>query len=719
MSAKSKGALTEWNAKALLAEFGLNTPAGVRLNSADDVTTAALAKISPPFVCKILNQEGAHKTDFGGLRLNLGTVKEVQEAATDISRAAQAVNVAVDGILVEEQMDQGIEFVIGGVMDARFGPCIMVGLGGVFVEIFEDVAFRVAPITRADALAMLGELKASAILRGARGGEPWDTAPIVEALLAVGGGGGVLLEHDGAIAELDINPIILNRNGAFAADARILLTGKEPRKQTPPQPLDQAATVARFKPLFRPEAIAVLGASASGDSFGNEVIRHSRAFGFDGQIVPVHPKADIVDGLATRPSLRELAKPVDFAYLAISAEAAIDSLENAPGMARFVQVMSSGFGELKGGEEKEARLKSAVEKGGMRLLGPNCLGIHSPRGGVTFLGGANPEPGPVGIVSQSGGLAVDIILRGQSVGLQFSGVSTLGNSVDLTPADLLEYHLADPETKVIGLYLEDVRNGRHFIHRLIEAGARKPIVLLASGSTEAGKRAAASHTGSMAADSRLWKGVAQQTGAVLVDTLDEFLNALLAFQMLAEGNHPPATRVALFGNGGGTSVLGADAMARGGLLVPRVPAGMRTQLEALDLPPGTSVDNPIDTPAGTMRHRGGALVGEILDILTAETAFDILVLHVNLTVFATSSDQKVDVVGNIVKEAQRIRATRSDSVRVVLVLRSDGSEVTETRKRTDKQTALDNGIAVYDELAEAAKALSALSYWEQFRASQE
>lgn len=708
--------MTEWDAKALLARFGVAVPAGRRFALAEDISEAELAGLKPPFVCKVLNADGAHKSDFGGLKLGLKTAGELRDAAAGVTEAARIAGVGVRGVLVEEMVDCGVELVIGGLVDPRFGPCIMVGLGGVFVEIFQDVAFRVAPVTEADARAMLGELKASAILSGARGGEVLDIDPAVRALLAIGGSKGLLLAEDHAIAELDINPLILNWQGAWAADARIIRTGSTSAPWTKPAPLDEADLVRRFQALFAPRSIAILGASATGSNFGNEIIRHSRAFGFNGQIVPIHPKAAEVEGLLTRPALSDLPEPVDFAYVAIGAEAAIKALQAAPGKVRFVQVMSSGFGETPDGIENERRLKAAAEKSGMRLLGPNCLGVHSPRGGLTFVGNATREPGGVGIISQSGGLAVDMILRGEQVGLRFSGVSTLGNSVDLTPAELLEFHLADPHTKVIGLYLEDVRDGRRFVYRLKEAKARKPVVLLAGGRTDAGRRAAASHTGSLAADSRLWDGVARQTGVVLVDTLDEFLDALLIFQMLGGDGRNGTERVALFGNGGGTSVLAADALARGSLSVPRVSARTREKLDALGLPPGTGLDNPIDTPAGTLRHRNGEVAGEIVDILIDGNEFDAIIIHVNLTVFTTSSNQQVDVIGNIVREAVRVRETRPDAPRLVLVLRSDGSELTENRKRTDRRKALEKGIAVYDELVNAAGALSALSRWERFRA---
>lgn len=705
-------ALSEMAAKATLLAYGVATPRGVRVARPGDATAAAFKGLKAPLVAKVLTREGAHKSDFGGVRLNLASATEVAEALSAIRAAAVEAGVQADGFLVEEQAAPGVELALGGIVDPRFGPCVMVGLGGVFVEIFEDAAFRVCPIDEAAARAMLAELKAAPILTGARGRAGVDMDALVAALVAFGGPNGVMMALDGEAAEIDVNPLIAGPAGAVAADARIFLSARPAAPTEPAPPLDWKATRAAFRPLFRPESIAILGASSTGGGFGNEVISHSLAFGYMGSITPIHPKAAEIQGLKTAPSLAALDGPVDFAYVAIGADAALEALGAASGKARFVQVMSSGFGESEEGAGKEQRLLETAQAGGFRLIGPNCLGVHSPRGGLTFVGGADPTPGGIGVISQSGGLAVDVILRGGAHGLKFSAVTTLGNSADLTPADLLEHHFTDPETEVIGLYLEDVRDGRRFVQRLKEHGGEKPVVMLVGGRTDAGGRAAASHTGALAADARLWSGIERQTGAVVVDTLDEFLNALLVMQARGGGKGRPTRRVALFGNGGGSSVLAADAFAREGLETPRLSAPTLARLEALGLPPGTGFANPVDTPAGTLRHRDGAVAGEILDILVGEEALDAIILHVNLPVFITSINQRVDVIGGLVREATRIGREGAGVPRIVLVLRSDGTEAADARRRADRRTALGAGIPVFDELPEAAKALGALARWE-------
>jgi acetyl-CoA synthetase (ADP-forming) len=215
-----EGWLDEPDAKRLLAEAGIAVPRGVVLEAGAD-PVAALAGLGFPLVAKLLSPGVTHKSDVGGVRLGLCDVAAVVEACAAIRDAAAARGLAADRFLVEEMSAPGQELVIGGLRDPRFGPVVMLGLGGVFVEVFADAAFRVCPIEPRDALAMIAELRAAPLLRGARGGPVADEQAIVAALLAVGGDAGLLLRH--AIAELDINPLIASPAGAVACDCRIRL----------------------------------------------------------------------------------------------------------------------------------------------------------------------------------------------------------------------------------------------------------------------------------------------------------------------------------------------------------------------------------------------------------------------------------------------------------------------------------------------------------------
>lgn len=470
-----------------------------------------------------------------------------------------------------------------------------------------------------------------------------------------------------------------------------------------------------FRPIFRPRIVAVVGASASGGiTPGNEFIRHSMALGYDGRLVPIHPAAAAVEGIPAAKSFADIGETVDFAYLSVSASQVVPLIASAAGKVRFAQVMSSGFGEVPEGRAMERSLVETARSAGVRVIGPNCLGVYSPRGGLAFMGGSSPEPGSIGVITQSGGLGVDIILRGQNRGLRFSGLVTLGNSADVGPADLVAYFLGDPETRVIGIYAEDIKDGRAFFSTLRAARGAKPVVVLLGGQTGQGRQAAASHTGSLASGIEIWRGLARQTGIVLTATLDEFLDSLLAFQALEPRRTRVTRRCVLFGNGGGTSVLAADSFSRNGLEVAAMPRAAVAALEALKLPPGTSVVNPIDTPAYTLRQDEGRIAERILDIVLESGESDAVVMHINLPVFIRSADQRADFLQNLVDAALRARARHPGRAHMVLVLRSDGTEQSEARRREYRGNAVDQGIPVLDEMSNAASALSGVAFFERF-----
>ena len=469
--------------------------------------------------------------------------------------------------------------------------------------------------------------------------------------------------------------------------------------------------------VFRPRVLAVVGASATGVNPGNEFIRHTRAIGYTGRIVPIHPSAPSVEGLPAAKSFADVGETIDFAYVAVGARQVVDVIASAAGRVRYAQVMSSGFGEVAEGRALEEKLVATARAAGVRVLGPNCLGVYSPRGRVAFIGGASSEPGPVGVITQSGGLGVDMILRGQNRGVRYSGLVTLGNSADLGPAEVVEYFLGDAETRVIGLYAEDVKDGRAFFHALRAARGKKPVVVLLGGETNQGRSAAASHTGSLASAAEMWRGLARQTGIAMTRTLDEFLDTLLAFQTLSPRRTRPTRRCVLFGNGGGTSVLAADAFGRRGLEVTAMAQPAIDALTALSLPPGTSVVNPIDAPAYTLRQEDGRIAERIIDIVLQHADPDAIVMHINLPVFTASTIQGADFLQNLVDAAMRATARHPGRAHFALVLRSDGSEAVEQRRREFRARAVQQGVPVYDEMVNAADALAGVAFFERYLAA--
>lgn len=723
-----RGSLTEADGKALLRDHGIRVPTTVTVAGPDDVAQA-LEGLRGPFVVKVMSPDILHKSDAGGVALNLGDAAAVADAIRAMGSLPAIAAARLDGWLIEEMVPDGVEVVIGGLRDPRFGPMLMVGLGGIFVEVLEDVAFGLCPITGADARRMVASLRGQALLRGARGQAAADTEALYRLMIAVGGEDGLLMRHAGSVAEMDLNPVLLTADGAVAVDARFLLarpggeakargaaaraaeslaeSGAEGPAETPGASLTPAE---RFAPLFQPRSVAVLGASTNQTAIANTFIRRMKDFGYPGEIYPIHPKAAEVEGLKAYPDLGSTPGPVDYAYVAIGAERIPDALAAARGNCRIAQVISSGFSEIDGGAALERELVEKAHRGGVRVLGPNCLGSYSPRGGLTFPADAPRETGPIGVISQSGGLSTDIIKRGQWRGIRFSGLVTMGNSCDLGPADLLEYYFADPQTRAIGLYLEDVKDGRAFFDLLRSDRACKPVVILKGGRSDQGRMAAASHTGALAGDARAWEALCNQTGAVMVPHVNAFLDTLLALQFLDLRPQDPTRRVTLFGNGGGSSVLGSDAFAEVGLDVSPFDDITRQRLEALGFPPGTSVVNPVDTPVRTLQEKDGWVAGEILDIIYEHARPQAVAMHLNLAAFVGRGD--VDPVGNLFTVIEELRRKRPGEGHFTLALRSDGSPELEEARRGYRARAAQAGVPVFDEIPEMAHALAAVAHLE-------
>lgn len=701
--------LVEADGKRLLSTFGVPVPEFAVAPRAADAE-AVIDGMAGPFAVKVMSQDILHKSDVGGVLLGVQDAAGVR-AAIEAIAARPAVRAArVDGFLVERMCDPGVELVVGSVRDPQFGPMIMVGLGGIFVEVLRDVAFRICPIDRQTAVDMLEQLRGVKLLDGIRGRPAVDRDAIVDLLVKVGGRDGVLTSLGDEVAELDLNPVIATSAGVQVADVRVVLApGREPPQTTAGG--DGSDVLTRFERLFAPRTIAVVGASASGSGIANTFIKRLGDFGYDGTVFPIHPSAEAIEGLPCHRSLATTPEPIDYAYIAVGAPRIPELLRGARDRLRFAQVISSGFGEVAEGQELQADLVAAAREGGCRVLGPNCLGLYSPRGRVTFSADAPKEMGAVGVVSQSGGLSTDIIKRGQWRGLRFSGLVTVGNSADLGPVDLLEFYLADPKTRVVGLYVEDAKDGRRFFELLRGPLATKPVVVLRGGRTPQGRAAAASHTGALASDASAWEAVARQTGCVLVRTVDGFIDALLAFQCLDLRRTAPTQRVVLFGNGGGTSVLAADAFAERGLTVAPLDGAAIARLEALKLPPGTSVANPIDTPVATLQAEGGKIAGRILDIVYEDAQLDALVLHVNLAAFVGRSGG--DPVEALIAAAVDTRRRHPSGPHFVMVLRADGSPELEDQRRRYRAAVQAAGIPVYDELEPVAEALAAVRWVEQ------
>jgi acyl-CoA synthetase (NDP forming) len=611
----------EADAKRLLERAGVAVPA-FRTAAAASLVAAAAAGLRPPLVLKA---GLLHKSDVGGVRLGLDH-SSVGAAAAEMEAALGDAGVVPDGWLVEEQQPAGVELLVGVA-----GPVVLLGLGGTWVEVLDRAVARLHPIDKDMAWEMVQAMPGAAVLEGARGAPPVDRDAVVSVLLAVAGADGLVARLGDDVAEFEINPLIATASGAVAVDARLVRRAKGPGPTlpggSPPTPAPTS-----FDRLFAPASVGVVGASTSKLAFGNRFLRAYVRRGWQEGLYAVHPSAPSVEGVPAVPSVADVPGGLDYLLVAVPAAACAGVVREAAGRVAFAQVMSGGFREAgPAGAALEEELLAAARAAGVRVVGPNCMGVYSPAGRQTWQLRDPVEPGTVSVVSQSGSLAGDVIKGGEARGLRLSKLVTIGNAVDVTPAELVAYFGTDPATAVIGLYLEGAASTE-----LIDAlrGARKPVVALVGGLSRQGSRAAASHTGGMAGDARVWEAISRSLGVAVVRTLEQLIGALTYLQFAAR---PGGGGVLVMGPGGGASILAADAADRAGLALATVEEATQRHLRGLGYGEGTSVANPIEIGIGPAAAVDAfdPLLGPIL----ASQAYADVVLHFNVQSFYSQGDE--------------------------------------------------------------------------------
>ncbi|MBI4498483.1 MAG: CoA-binding protein [Chloroflexi bacterium] len=462
----------------------------------------------------------------------------------------------------------------------------------------------------------------------------------------------------------------------------------------------QPHSIRQHHPLdlyFHPRSVAVVGASSRPDGRGNGFLHGLFSQQFPGPIYPVNPKADTILGLRAYPQVLDIPGPLDYVISSIPAAGVPELLRQcaAKGV-RLVHLFTAGFGES--GYQERADLEGEIlriaREGGVRLLGPNCMGLYCPAGHLAWQRGFPTEPGPVGIVSQSGANADAIVGLGALRGLRFSKVISFGNGLDLNEADWFEYLGDDPETTVVGAYLEGVKDGRRFRQVLERVAHRKPVVILKGGRTEAGGRAAVSHTGSLAGNSQVWDALCRQTGAFRVFGLDELVDTLAAFRYLEP---PRGPRVAIMGGGGGFSVLAADDCVAAGLEMPWFSAAVQERLREFVPVAGTSVRNPLDTGSLT---RDEAHFTQAVRIITASGEVDCFLVHVGgIGLFSDTDADRTESLARVL-----VAGARATHLPMALVVRSNVPAYAESTQRLIEQ-CLAAGLAVFPTVAQAASAL--------------
>ena len=359
---------------------------------------------------------------------------------------------------------------------------------------------------------------------------------------------------------------------------------------------ERVAAGAALRAFFFPRSVAVIGASRARGTIGGEVFHNLLAAGFNGPVYPVNPKAEVVQSVAAYRSVTEVPGPVDMAVIAVPAAAVIDVAEEcARKRVRCLVVISAGFSET--GEEglrRQRRLLAVCRASGMRLIGPNCMGIINTSPGVLLnatFAPKFPPNGRVGFLSQSGALGLAVIDYAGQLGLGLSSFVSVGNKADISGNDLIQYWADDDETDLILLYLESFGNPRKFARIARQVAKTKPIIAVKSGRSAAGARATGSHTGALIAASDVTvDALFRQTGVIRTDVLSELFDVAA---LLANQPPPKGRRVGIITNAGGPGILCADACESNGLEVAEFSEEVKAELASF-LPPEASTVNPVD-----------------------------------------------------------------------------------------------------------------------------
>jgi acyl-CoA synthetase (NDP forming) len=573
--------LMEHECKELLERQGIATTGAAVARSPKEAVELA-ERIGYPVVLKVLSPEVVHKSDAGGVRLNLKNSAAVERAYREIERAFAGKKLI--GAAVQQMAPPGLEVIIGVSTDPTFGPVLMFGLGGVFVEVLQDVSFRILPVSDGDIGAMIEEIRGYTLLKGYRG-----SAVDLPALKGLLRRVSRLVDRYPQIEEIDLNPVFLYEKGNITVDARIFLAQPGAAAAAPPE----RRSGASLRGFFYPESLAVIGASDTPGKLGWNVFNNLLRHRYPGRLYPVNIKAKTVQGVPAVANVGEIEAPVEAAVILVPAAHTLQAFRDCceKGI-RHIVIESAGFAETgAAGEDIERELRELAKIHNCRFIGPNCSGIINTHHRMVQSIGVVGElrRGNIGLIAQAGVYAAGMLWGLRQI-MDFAIVATIGNKADLNETDILEYLGEDDAVEVICMYLEDVKSGRRFIDTARRVSAKKPVIILKAGRTEAGKIAVTSHTASLAGDDRIYDAAFRQAGVIRARNNEEMFGLARAF---SRQPLPPGDGTLVVTYTGSLGVATADALTLGGLRLAELDAETHRRLEAI-LPPYVGVQNPVD-----------------------------------------------------------------------------------------------------------------------------
>ncbi|MGD8545814.1 MAG: CoA-binding protein [Candidatus Bathyarchaeota archaeon] len=469
--------------------------------------------------------------------------------------------------------------------------------------------------------------------------------------------------------------------------------------------------IPRLEYLFNPSTIAVIGASREPVKWGSIVLNNIIKGGYKGKIYPINPKAEKIQGLKSYPSIRKVPSEINLSIIAVPAMGIPQVFEDCSEKnVEMAIVLSSGFGETgEKGRRAEDELLSSARKASIRFVGPNSMGIFSASSNLhALMPTLTPQKGNLSFVSQSGNLGVQMLSRGGQLGVGFNMFVSSGNEVDLHCEDYIDYFRQDENTKVILLYTEGLRDGKRFIKITRRTTKQKPLIAIKAGGTEAGAKAALSHTGVLTSSSRIYDSVFKQFGVIKAETTEEMLDFALAFNQPL----PKGRKVAILTRGGGWGVVAADACNKAGIEVPKPPEEILQELDRL-LPSYWSRNNPIDTVAvrdptvsidiltiiGKWKDIDGLIIlggfGEFYSDFLKRIGFDDVYVEIHREILERDVRKLIEITNNLGKPIFVVAFKLLDRSRMIRLLN-------------------ENKIPVYYSPERAIKAFARLIEWKEY-----
>ena len=624
MNISGQTTLSETRSKSLLKQFGVvfadETEVTADHDSVEKAVRAA-EQIGFPVVVKLCGDTIAHKTERGLVRLGLESAAATAVAARELLAKATSDDGEVS--LLIAKMESGKRELIAGIMrDPQFGLFVMLGLGGIYTEVLTDVAFAPVPLSKKGALALQDRLQQQKILDGFRGESAVSREQLANVLVALSDAA----ESDPSISSIDINPILIRSDGSIVAvDALVVKHSQatpENSSHTSKDMQSSESTGRFFESLFNPRGVVVVGASTHPGKFGFVSLHNLISCGYKGKIFATHLELANVLGVQSVATIDDLPKDeIDLAFVCTPASTNIAILEACSRKnIRSVYITSAGYGEAgESGVQAQQLLKNKARELDILLIGPNGQGLVStPANLCAQIVGPYPPKGAISVASQSGNFVSSFMNYARFTNVGIARAISAGNAACTGVPEVLDFLTTDDATAVALVYLEGIQDGQKLAASMKSISSAKPLVVVKGGSTSSGALAAASHTGALASNDRVFDGVCFANGVTRVASAEEAFDVAATF---ATQPLPKGPNVVVLTTVGGWGVVTSDVISNDNVLnLIELPTDLSDAISAL-LPDRWSHNNPVDCAGGETRDT----IPEVMRLIAMHPTVDSII----------------------------------------------------------------------------------------------